>query len=316
MKGSNWVWLGFLVILTFSACDQVVSNSKSQRKVLFLGNSITQNGTYVSFIDYYLRKYKPDTIYEIISIGLSSETVSCLTEPVHPFPRPCLQERLGRALTKIKPDVVFACYGMNDGIYHPQSEERFLAYQTGINNLVDQVNRVGAKLILLTPPPFDSLPIRDKTAGSNAELFGYSNPYVGYDQVLRDYAEWLLTLEQGVDRVIDVHDYMKEALQLRRRSQPTFTFAQDGIHPSEEGHFLMALCVVEGLGIEIENKMVNRFEKVRQDSFYQLVSARREAVSETWLPYVGYVRGDSVFVEDLGDLSTKIDSIEHQISKL
>ena len=40
------------------------------------------------------------------------------------FPRPDLHERLDRALPKTKPDLVFACYGMNDGIYLPLDEAR------------------------------------------------------------------------------------------------------------------------------------------------------------------------------------------------
>ena len=35
------------------------------------------------------------------------------------IPRPDLHERLERVLTQTKPDLVFARYGMNDGIYLP-----------------------------------------------------------------------------------------------------------------------------------------------------------------------------------------------------
>ena len=88
-----------------------------------LGDSITHSGHYISFIETRLRQDNDNRIPEIINLGLPSETCSGLSEPDHPFPRPTVHERLDRALTKIKPDLVFACYGMNDGIYYPFSEK-------------------------------------------------------------------------------------------------------------------------------------------------------------------------------------------------
>ncbi len=93
------------------------------KTVLFLGDSITHSGHYISFIETRLRQDNDNRIPEIINLGLPSETCSGLSEPDHPFPRPTVHERLDRALTKIKPDLVFACYGMNDGIYYPFSEK-------------------------------------------------------------------------------------------------------------------------------------------------------------------------------------------------
>ncbi len=80
---------------------------------MVLGDSITQDGRYVSFVAYYLNKRYADQAFDIVSIGLASETTSGLSEPGHPFPRPCIHERLERALAKVKPQVLIACYGMN-----------------------------------------------------------------------------------------------------------------------------------------------------------------------------------------------------------
>ena len=92
---------------------------------------------------------------KLINLGLPSETCSGLSEPAHPFPRPNVHERIGRALKKMKPDLVFACYGMNDGIYYPFSEERFEKYRIGIQQIIEKVKASGARLILMTPPSFD-----------------------------------------------------------------------------------------------------------------------------------------------------------------
>ena len=52
---------------------------------------------------------------------------------------------LDRVLARTKPDVVVLCYGMNDGIYYPFSEERFKKYQDGMTDVIDRVTKAGAK---------------------------------------------------------------------------------------------------------------------------------------------------------------------------
>jgi lysophospholipase L1-like esterase len=111
------------------------------KRVVVLGDSNTQAGGYVSFMSYYLDKLYPNKSFDIIGLGLASETLSGLSEDGHAggkFPRPCLFERLGRVLEKAKPEVVFACYGINDGIYQPLDKDRFAAFQKGVTKLIDQ----------------------------------------------------------------------------------------------------------------------------------------------------------------------------------
>src|SRR5438128_1705444 len=105
------------------------------RRVLFLGDSITYAGTDVVLVEtYFLTRY-PGRTMEFINAGLPSETVSGLTEEGHAggkFPRPDLHERLGRLLDQTRPELVVACYGMNDGIYLPLNEERFAKFREGM----------------------------------------------------------------------------------------------------------------------------------------------------------------------------------------
>ena len=136
--------------------------SLAGKRVVFLGDSITQAGGYVAFTTYYLEKLYPKKDFDILGLGLASETLSGLSEDGHAggkFPRPCLFERLGRLLEKAKPEVVFACYGMNDGIYLPLDKDRFAAFQKGVTKLIEQCKKAGAKQIyLVTPPIYDFSP--------------------------------------------------------------------------------------------------------------------------------------------------------------
>ena len=161
------------------------------KRILFLGNSITYSGQYVSYIDAYLTLQYPDRDFEIINVGLPSETVSGLSESGHAdgkFPRPDLHERLKRILERTKPDLIFSCYGMNDGIYLPFDEERFQKYKEGINWLNQEVRVNGTPIVHITPPIYD---------GSKGEA---------YANVLDIYSDWIIS-KRYTDgwKVIDVH---------------------------------------------------------------------------------------------------------------
>src|SRR5205807_3938434 len=121
------------------------------QRVVFLGDSNTFAGTYIAYLDAYLFTRFPGKKFELINLGLPSETVSGLSEPDHPYPRPDVHERLDRVLAKTKPDVVVVCYGMNDGIYYPDSDERFAKYQEGMRKLIDRCQKAGTKVVLITP---------------------------------------------------------------------------------------------------------------------------------------------------------------------
>jgi hypothetical protein len=82
------------------------------RRVVFLGDSITQAGGYVGFATYYLEPLYPQKDTDVLGLGLAGEALSGLSEEGHTggkFPCPCLFERLGRLLERAKPEVVFAC---------------------------------------------------------------------------------------------------------------------------------------------------------------------------------------------------------------
>src|SRR5204863_4762376 len=133
---------------------------------VFLGDSITYSGQYVDDFETFLFLRFPARQFEVINVGLPSETVSGLSEDGHAggqFPRPDLHERLDRVLAKTKPDLIFACYGMNCGIYLPLDDARFQKYKDGIQWLRDKAKAAGANVIHVTPPTFDPGPEKKRT---------------------------------------------------------------------------------------------------------------------------------------------------------
>ena len=181
-----------------------------------------------------------------IALGLPSETLTGLTEPGHPFPRPNVHSRLAAALEKTDPDVVLACYGMNDGIYAPFSRERFGRYQDGVISLVALCRKAGAKVFLVTPPPFDADAIRDKIRPADATDHGWLHPFADYDRdVLAGYSQWLITLGGVNFPTIDARGPIVSHLQKSRNDDPSYRLSGDGVHVNSSGQWLIAGAILD-----------------------------------------------------------------------
>lgn len=193
--------------------------------LLLMGDSITDDGRYAALVDVQLRLRGAGV--RIINAGVSSETVSGLSEPDHPFPRPCALERLGRALEMARPDWVYAMYGINDGIYYPYSPERAQAYLRGLRALARGVHASGARLALATPTPYEGGGLPD-----GAPRYSYMQPYRHYGKVMARYAALARKFEDA-DMLIDVFSPLT-------RAQAAGPVTRDGIHPDMRGHAVIA----------------------------------------------------------------------------
>jgi lysophospholipase L1-like esterase len=281
------VWCPALLIFCSAVPTAAAEDSfpLKAKRILFLGDSITNSGYYVADIETQLRIQGVDPMPEIVNIGLPSETCTGLSEPDHPFPRPDVHERLDRALAKVKPDVVVACYGMNDGIYYPFGQQRFIAYQAGINRLVEKVHAAGAKLVLVTPPPFDPTPLKNKKGKllpAGSEKFAWFAIYEGYDNVLQRYGKWIMQQENRVDMVIDVHTPVNEFLAEQRKKDPDFHVASDGVHMNETGHHIMAAAILKAWGVESWEEPAAELQ--------QLMKQKEKVLHDSWLSHVGHKR--------------------------
>jgi len=311
-----------LLWVTASSATAQGINDLAGKRILILGDSITASGAYISAFDYLLNKYHVDKNFEVIPMGLSSETVSGLSEKKHPFPRPCIHTRLDNVLAMTKPDVVFACYGMNDGIYHPQSPERMKAYQDGTRKLLAKCKKAGAKVVLLTPPPFDPTMKPDKLADADAPDFSYMRPYKNYDDVLRDYANWVNKdlKDDALLAVVDFHGPLSAYFQERRKADPAYR-SGDSIHPKADGHYLMAKKMYEAFGgklpADLNTKSIEQqHATVTSDPLYKLVDERRKTRSSGWMPFVGYTRGKTVKKDSMDDAKEKDSQLTKQINEL
>lgn len=267
-----------LVCLAFGG-SLAAASPPDARRIVFLGDSITHSGQYIEFVETVLLAETAKR-YDILDLGLSSETVSGLSEDGHAggkFPRPDLHERLDRVLAKTKPDLVIACYGMNCGIYLPLDDERFQKYKDGIQRLRDKVAAAGAKIIHLTPPTYDP---RQKNGEAPA-----------YNDVLGAYGKWLLDQRANGWEVISIHGPMDARLAEMLKNDPAAFLAKDGVHPGPEGHWLMAQQILKQWGVKCDHALddflapTGRFHKL-----HTLVAKRLHVRSASYLSEAGHKR--------------------------
>jgi lysophospholipase L1-like esterase len=254
------------------------------QRVVFLGDSITHAGHFVALVEARLRTLHPESSFDLINLGLPSETLSGLSEPDHPFPRPDLHERLDRALAKAKPDLVVACYGVNDGIYYPFSKTRFTAYKKGVDKLIEKVRKAKAELILMTPPPFDPLPMRKKgkLRAAGSQKFAWFAIYEAYDaEVMTKYAAWILEQRKRVLAVVDLRTPILAHVRKQREKKPDFALSSDGIHLNADGHRIIANTLLEAARIS-KGRTGKQVER--------LVEKRTTLIRDAWLSHVGHKR--------------------------
>ena len=286
---------------------ETLPNFQNVKRVVFLGDSITYSGQYIETIEAYHATHFPEQQIEFLNLGLPSETVSGLSEDGHAggkFPRPELRERRDRVLTKTKPDLVIACYGMNDGIYLPFSVERFQKFTNGIVELRKAVAAAGAKIIHVTPPTFDEV----------------KGGHPGYDAALDRYSDWLLAQRAAGWDVADVHGPMNQYLADQRKRDPEFFLAKDGVHCGDTGQWIIAKQILQHLGA----KDVAKFDDVAAmvashpngAEILKLVQEKQRLLKDAWLADAGHKRPGMKRGLPLAEAQVQAKELDERLARL
>lgn len=306
---------GFSMALSFCFCTvgwcaeptTDLARLEKVHRIVFLGDSITYSGQYVEFIEGYFASRFPERGVEFLNLGLPSETVSGLSEDGHAggqFPRPDLRERLARVLAKARPDLVVACYGMNDGIYLPFNEERFKSFKDGILRLREQVAAAGARILHVTPPTFDEV----------------KGGHPGYANTLDRYSDWLLGQRASGWDVVDLHGPMNRYLAEHRHRDPNFFLASDGVHVNHTGHWIIAKQILLYLGA---NDVANAEDAEAMlavqpcgKEILKLVQEKQRLTKDAWLTDTGHKRPGMKQGSTLAEAQAQAAELDKQIHTL
>jgi hypothetical protein len=197
-------------------------------------------------------------------------------------------------MEKVEPEVVFACYGINCGIYKPLDDERFAAFKAGVERLIKDCKAAGVEQVIIVTPPIYDTTVKD----------GEFN----YDQVMTAYAAWETSLKVEGVHVIDLHSAMRKARDAR-----TEVFSRDRVHPGKEGHLFMAMSILKGLGVEVP---ADDLAKIQQDPLFKKVDRLRSYRSKQWMRHIGYNRERLVKPQILGETKSEVVKIQIEIDAL
>lgn len=229
-------FLSFLALLGVIAAAQTGTAQTSKAsiepftlrdgdRVLFLGNSLMENDLLYGYLELALTTRWPERNVSFRNIGWSGDTVfgdarSYFTNPPTPY------ELLMKQITDARPTVVFVAYG---GIEAQEGEAGLARFNEGLNQLLDKIEELGAKAVLLSPIPVLSTQNSENTAIRNARLQRYA-------------ATIAATATERSMRYVDVYKPIQEA-------RAKFTLTDNDIHLNEAGYYRLALALENGLGL-------------------------------------------------------------------
>lgn len=234
--------LAFLASTAVACTNRKKTLLEKNQVLACFGDSITASEVgYVKILQDRYSASHPELNLDFLNYGKSSETITGLTEKVHPGPRPNLFERLDTELEKRPLDIAFFCYGINCGIYGPPSDQLFISYKEGLDTILKKMKREGIGVVLLTPPPL-ALDVVLKVQTNAIDDFGYLNPYPEYDkEVIQEFKNIVLSLENdSILKKIDIHTPLYE--------NRIDCYVSDPIHPNQRGHELIASTIIEKIG--------------------------------------------------------------------
>ena len=150
---------------------------KDGDRVVFLGDSITEQRLYTTYIEAYALTRHPEWKLWFRNVGWGGDT-SWLRQRAHPDEKQLfaadeatqqkmVEDSVGRGLKRdvlpLKPTAVTIKFGMNDHSYQKFREDIFKAYVRSQSELAKVLEANGARVAFLTPQPIeDKRPDPDK----------------------------------------------------------------------------------------------------------------------------------------------------------
>ncbi len=197
---------------------------KNGDRVVFYGDSITDNAPYTQLIEIFVtaRYPKLDVTYMNAGVGGDRVTGGWMGS---------IDQRMTRDLLSRKPTVVTVMLGMNDAGYQPFDPKTFKTYTSGYQHIVDRLRSESptAQVWLIRPSPYDDF----------TRAPGFPGGYNGVLKAYGDYVAQLATANRF--ELVDLNTPLARMLEKAKDSDPgrAQQIIGDRVHPGNGGHFLM-----------------------------------------------------------------------------
>lgn len=206
---------------------------KSGDRVVFFGDSITDQRLYTTFVETYAVTRFPDRNITFVHSGWGGDRVTGGGGGG-------VGERLTRDVLAYKPTVVTIMLGMNDGRVRAFNDEIFFLYSRGYKDIVKQLKAgaPGVRITGIQPSPYDDV--------TRAPLFpgGYNAVLLKYGQFIEEFGR-----PEGLT-IADLNTGVTAMLAKANAADPDNAkkIIPDRVHPGPSGHLIMAAGLLRAWG--------------------------------------------------------------------
>ena len=198
-------------------------------RVVFYGDSITQDGGYSRFVEEYVRTRFPQWDLRFYNAGVGGDTVKGGWAGE-------VDVRLERDVIALKPTVVTIMLGMNDGGYKPFDPVTLATFGEGYRALVAKLQQAlpGVRLTFVRSSPFDDVARQPQFLP-------------GYDDTLRRLGCYVVTLAaQQKATLADFREPVNAGVAAVLKANPDLArlVLPDRVHPGAAGHAVMGAALL------------------------------------------------------------------------
>jgi lysophospholipase L1-like esterase len=246
----NTLFLSFLVIgstVTSSLAAEFLIHDGD--RVVFLGDSITEQRLYTTYIEAYALTRHPQWKLWFRNVGWGGDT-AWLRQRSHPdeaklfaayeaaqqkMVEDSVRHGLERDVLPLKPTLVTVKFGMNDHSYQAFREDIFNAYIRSQTEIAKVLKANGSRIAFLTPQP-----IEEKRPDPEQDVKNKS---------LRKFSDGLkeVAAKEGATFIDQFDPYMAMLLRERPNNPGGFVGGGDAVHPGPIGHTVMAWAILKGM---------------------------------------------------------------------
>lgn len=198
---------------------------KDGDRVVFFGDSITDQRLYTTFVETYTLTRFPKRNITFVHSGWGGDRVTGGGGGG-------ILERLTRDVDAYRPSVVTVMLGMNDGRYRAFDDQIFSIYSNGYKNIVKRLKEspTNPRITVIQPSPYDDVTRPPTFSG-------------GYNAVLLRYSDFLkdLSIAENVS-IADLNRPVVAMLEKAKATSPEDAkkILPDRVHPGASGHLIMA----------------------------------------------------------------------------
>jgi lysophospholipase L1-like esterase len=214
-----------LLAVAFSAFSADSFYLKNGDRVVFYGDSITDQRLYTVITETYVVTRYPELSVGFVHSGWGGDKVSGGGGGP-------IDLRLQRDVLAYKPTVMTIMLGMNDGLYRAETEDTDKTFFNGYKHIVDTVKSAvpGVRITAIQPSPYDDVTRAPNFPG-------------GYNEVLISFSKWIGNY--GKEAGLNVADLNTGVVQMLRKAnelspEEAQKIIPDRVHPGFSGHLIMA----------------------------------------------------------------------------